>query len=117
MTQTKGYVSHIPDSVLDKLPVMVKTEIVKMLPEKQGMFLEEFCRKRKSMGLAYFLWFIIGFHYIYLGKVGWQFFYWFTLGGLLIWTIVDLFRIPGMVRGYNRDVATDVLRDLKIISG
>ena len=38
-----------------------------------------------------------------------------TLEGLFIWMIVDIFRIPGMVRGYNRDVATDVLRDLKII--
>jgi len=116
MAESRGYVSHIPDSIFDKLPVMVRTELVKLAPDKQGMFLEEFRRKRKSVGLAYFLWFIIGFHYLYLGKVGWQFFYWITLEGLLIWGIIDLFRIRGMVRGYNRDIAIDVLRDLKIIS-
>ena len=116
MTTSKDYISHIPGSILDKLPTIVKIEVIKLSPEKQGMFLEEFRRKRKSMGLAYFLWFLLGFHYIYLGKVGWQFLYWITLEGLFIWMIVDLFRIPGMVRGYNKDAATDVLRDLKIIS-
>lgn len=116
MAETKENVSYIPNSVFDKLPAMVKVELVKMHATKQSLFVEEFRRKSKSVGLAYLLWFIIGLHYIYLGKLGWQLFYWITAGGLLIWTIIDLFRIPGMVNGYNKDVAMDVFRDLKIIS-
>lgn len=114
MSEVKLY---IPGSIWDKLPGLVKSEVANMSPEKQGLFLEEYRRKDRSVGVAYLLWFIIGLHYIYLGRLGWQIFYWVTLGGLLIWTLIDLFRIPGMVRERNRDIAVDVLRDLKIISG
>jgi hypothetical protein len=33
------------------------------------------------------------------------------------WRFVDLFRMPGMVRDYNKDIAMDVFRDLKVVSG
>jgi hypothetical protein len=59
MAEGKGYVSYIPDSVFDKLPLMVKTELVKMPAERQGLFVDEFRRKSKSVGIAYLLWFII----------------------------------------------------------
>jgi hypothetical protein len=39
-----------------------------------------------------------------------------TLFGLGIWAFIDLFRIPGMVRNYNKDIAMDVFRDLKMIT-
>ena len=87
-----------------------------MAPEHQGSFIEEFKRKKKSVAAAYVLWLLLGVHYGYLGKWWIQLLYWFTLGGLLIWAIVDIFRIPSMVRNYNKDVAIDVFRDLKIIS-
>ena len=108
--------SSIPTTILDNLPLAVKTELAKMPLEKQNVFLEEYRRKEKSIGLAYVLWFVIGLHYIYLSKWGLQFFYWVTWGGFFIWALIDLFRIPSMVRGYNKDKAIDVLRDLKIIS-
>ena len=116
MAEERGHIQYIPDSVYDKLPSMVKAEIVKMSADKQGQFIDEFRRKSKSVGMAYLLWFIIGLHYIYLDKLGLQLFYWVTLGGFLIWMLIDLFRMPGMVRDYNRDVAMDVFRDLKIIT-
>ena len=108
--------SYIPGSILDKLPTMVKIELLRMPADRQELFLEGFRRKSKSVGLTYFFWLIVGLHYIYLGKLGWQLLYWVTGAGLGIWALVDLFRIPGMVREYNKDIATDVLRDLKIIS-
>jgi len=108
--------AYIPESISDKLPSMVRVELSKLTPEKQSLFLEEFRRKKKNTGIAYLLWFIIGLHYIYLGKIGWQFFYWITLGGIGVWAFIDLFRIPGMVNNNNRDVAIDVIRDLKVIS-
>jgi hypothetical protein len=33
------------------------------------------------------------------------------------WCFIDLFRMPGMVRDYNKDIAMDVFRDLKVVSG
>ena len=113
-TQTR--MSYLPNSISDSLPSMVKVELIKMPPEKQALFVEEYRRKKKSTGVAYVLWFIIGLHYMYLGKVGWQFFYWVTIAGLLLWGFIDLFRIPGMVSNYNKDIAMDVFRDLRMSS-
>jgi TM2 domain-containing membrane protein YozV len=108
--------SYLPHSISDKLPSMVKVELIKMSAERQSLFVEEYRRKKKNTGVAYLLWFVIGLHYVYLGKVGWQFFYWLTIGGVLIWAFIDIFRIPGMVKNYNKDVAIDVFRDLKMSS-
>ncbi len=55
----------------------------------------------KSTGTAYLCWFFLGCHYAYLGKWGLQFLYWFTLGGLGIWILIDLFHIPFKVNTHN----------------
>lgn len=107
----------IPASIADNLPSMVRNELAKLSAQKQEEFIEEYKRKAKSIGVAYVLWFLLGWHYIYLRKWGLQVLYWVTLAGLLIWMIADAFRIPGMIRDYNKDIATDVLRNLKAISG
>ena len=57
--------------------------------------------KMKSSGTAYLCWFFLGCHYAYLGKWGLQFLYWFTIGGLGVWCIVDLFHIPTKVNNHN----------------
>ena len=55
----------------------------------------------KSKGTAFVMYWFLGAHYAYLGKWGVQLAYWFTLGGLGIWLVVDLFRIGGLVKRYN----------------
>jgi hypothetical protein len=55
----------------------------------------------KSKGTAFVMYWFLGAHYAYLGKWGIQLAYWFTLGGLGMWLIVDLFRIGGLVKRYN----------------
>lgn len=107
----------VPPSISDNLPSMVRNELAKLTPQKQEEFVEEFRRKSRSIGTAYVLWFFLGWHYVYLRKWGIQVLYWVTGAGLLIWALVDLFRMPGLIRDYNKDVATDVLRNLKAISG
>lgn len=109
---------YIPASIADTLPAMVRNELAKMPAQKQEEFVEEFKRKRKSVGIAYlFLVIILAMHYGYLRKWGLQIVFWLTAGGLGIWWLIDLFRVPGLVRSYNKDVANDVMRNLKAISG
>lgn len=58
----------------------------------------------KSVGVAYVLWFFLGFlgvHKFYLGKVGIGISYIFTLGWLGIGLLIDLFTLPGQVRKAN----------------
>ena len=96
---------------------MVRNQVVSLPPDQQEEFVEEFRRKAKSTGVAYLLWFtgiaMLGFHYAYVRKWGIQIVYWLTLGGAFIWWFIDLFRIGSIVRDYNKDVAVDVLRNLK----
>ncbi len=107
----------IPPSISDNLPVMVRNELTKLPPQRQEEFIEEYTRKAKSAAPAYLLWFLLGWHYIYLRKWGMRFLFWLTFGGLFVWWLIDLFRLPGMIRDYNKDIAVDVLRSLKVVAG
>ena len=58
----------------------------------------------KKSSTAYALWFFLGWagaHRAYLGHWGWFVIYFFTFGGLGILWVIDLFRIPGLVRMTN----------------
>ena len=108
-------VNLIPPSIANNLPAMVRNELVKLSAEKQEEFVEEYRRKAKSVGIAYILW-LLFVHYAYLRKWGILVLFWLTGGGAFFWWLIDAFRIPGMIRNYNKDVAVDVLRNLKAIS-
>jgi hypothetical protein len=117
MEQTQPNNLFIPSSIADDLPAMVRNELARMSAQKQEEFVEEFKRKQKSLGTAYlFLFIILAMHYGYLKKWGLQFVFWFTCGGFFIWWAIDIFRLPGLVKNYNKDIATDVMRNLKAIS-
>lgn len=106
----------IEQSILDILPSMVKVSLSKMSEEKQAMFVEEFNRKKKSVGLAYFFLIVCpGMPYGYLEKWGLQIVYWITGAGCFIWFIYLLFKLPALVKDYNKDVASQVARDLQIM--
>lgn len=112
---------QLEDRIADQLPSIVRTELARMDAGQQAQFAEEFRRKRKSKAIAY-LASLLYLHYAYVGRVGMTLLMWLvaicTLGILgLIWWFVDLFRIPGIVGAANRDIATAILRDMKIISG
>jgi len=107
----------IPTSIYDNLPAMVRNELVKLTPQRQEEFVEEYRRKAKSTGPAYLLWLLLGWHYAYVRKWGIQVLFWVSVGGLFVWWFIDLFRISGMIRDYNKDVAVDVLRNLKALAG
>lgn len=112
----------IPASVVDNLPAMVRNELAQLSAQKQEEFLEEYRRKAKSTGAAYAFWliqllFVGGLHYAYLRKWGLFVIFFLTFGAFLIWWLIDAFRIPGLVRDYNKDVAVDVMRALRTLSG
>jgi len=108
----------ISSSVSDNLPAMVRNELATLSAQRQQEFVEEYNRKKKSVALAYLLMlpFFLMLHYGYLRKWGLQLIFWFTLGGFMVWWFIDLFRTYGLVQDYNKDVAVDVIRNLKAIS-
>jgi hypothetical protein len=88
--------------------------LAKMTAEQKAAFDSEFQRSRKSTGLAYLFW-CFGLHYAYLGKWGLQVLFWCTLGGLLVWTIVDLFRMKGLVADTNGEKAIEVASKIRTL--
>jgi CRISPR/Cas system-associated exonuclease Cas4 (RecB family) len=79
-------------------------------PDEYEQFIAEYNRQRKSQRTAYILWGLLGFHYAYLGKWIHQVLYWATAGGFGIWALSDLFRLPGMVRDRNEEIAAEIMR-------
>ena len=102
---------------MQRLPSAVQASLSNMTDLEQAMFVEEYKRRKKSIGTAYLCWLVLGLDYGYLHKWGLQFFFWITLGGMFIWWLINFFTIPSMVRNYNKDIAVDVLRSQKIIMG
>jgi hypothetical protein len=101
---------------MNDLPSMVRNQLAALSPGEYQAFREEYDRRAKNTGTCYLLWFFLGWYYAYLRKWGLQVLFWLSAGGFLIWAIVDLFRIPQLVRDYNKEIAIDVLRDLKATS-
>jgi len=96
------------------LPPSVQHVVAQMDARSQAAFFNEYARRKKSTVVGWILWFPFGFHYIYARKVGLQFLYWFTLDGLGIWMLIDLFRMPSIIRGVNEQIAREVLQTLHV---
>lgn len=66
--------------------------------------------EKKSTFVAYVLWFLGGLHYIYLGRPIMTLLMWLSALTLIgvVWWIVDFFRVPGLVAGYNRELEAKV---------
>jgi hypothetical protein len=58
-------------------------------------------RSTKDTLTAYLYWICLGSHYRYLDNNNTQVKFWVTLGGLGLWWLIDIVRIPGMVKDYN----------------
>ena len=71
----------------------------------------EAASREKSVGITYALLILfggLGIHRFYMGNTGLGLLYLFTLGGLGVGLLIDLFLIPASVRGANRRIRSEV---------
>ena len=101
----------IPASVASSLSRTVREQLAYLTPDQQRAFLWRYRAQAKSPAVA-FMFLPLGWHYLYLRKRGLQILFWLTLGGLAAWWVLDIFRLRGLVRDYNRRVAVHVMRAL-----
>jgi len=106
---------YIQSSIAHGLPAMVRNELAKLHAQKQEEFIEEYKRKSKSLPVAYIC-LICWFHYGYMKRRWMQRLYRLSFWWCFIWTMIDLFRLPWLVKEYNKEVALEVMRNLKVIS-
>jgi hypothetical protein len=101
----------IPPAVLSSLSRTVREQLAYLSPDQQRAFLWRYRAQAKSP-LTALLFLLLGSHYLYLRRRGLHVLFWLTLGGLAAWWLLDLFRIPRLVRDYNRQVAAHIMRAL-----
>lgn len=101
---------------IKSLPPSIQHVVGNMDRESQNAFFNEYERKKKKKSIGWIAWLILGWHYLYVAKVGLQFAFWFTAGGLGIWWLVDLFRMPSIVRAANEQIARDTIQTLGTMS-
>ncbi len=86
------------------------------LTEREMLILrQETDSKRKRVATTWLLWVFLGLfgaHRFYLGRIGTGFAQLFTLGGLFIWAIIDVFLISGMLKDNERKVQGEVLQEI-----
>jgi hypothetical protein len=95
------------------IPRSLRPVLEKLPPEVQIDVQRAYERRAKSTVFAYIAWLLLGWHYLYLRRVGLQFAFWLTLGGFLIWWFIDFFRIPGLVSRMNEDTARELMVQYK----
>jgi len=75
---------------------------------------------KKDPRVAYALWFVVGIfggHRFYLGDTGRSVAMLFTLGGLGLWTLLDLFFVGRRVRTVNRRRRAAIMARYGILDG
>ncbi len=95
------------------LPLAIKSAYDSLTDLEKASFTDLSNRRQKAVGMGYVLWFLVGLHYAYTRKWGLQFLFWFTVGGVGVWWIIDFFRVPGIIRQYNDNVMVDSMKDIK----
>lgn len=105
----------IPISIQKQLPDSLLRKIRAMNGVVRLDFVEEFRKRRKSLGLAFVL-LGAGFHRAYLGQIWLTLLFLATFGGFFAWWIIDLLRLPRIVKEKNRSIAIEVLRDLQVLN-
>ena len=98
------------------LPAAIKVAQTKLDPKMQYAFARDYSKRKKSLLFAYLAWFLLGWHYLYLKRVGLQFASWLTLGGFFVWWLLDFFRLPGLVRRLNEDTARELMVQYRAMS-
>jgi hypothetical protein len=101
------------EAVLKELPASVKDEVAKLPEKNQELFVQVYRKKKKSLLMAFLLCLLYGTHNVYLEKTDLAFWFWLTGGGLVVWWIIEFFRVPGMVREFNRAASRVVLAEVR----
>ena len=87
--------------------------------EQLAMVQSEMNKKQKNKGIMYALWFLfggVGGHRYYLGDIGYAVGMTLTLGGLGIWTLIDVFLIGKRLEAKNEELEDQIIQDVKIYS-
>lgn len=105
----------IKPSIASVLSPSIKQALASMSDEAQSSFEDEYSRKSKSATLMVILAIFFPIQLFLLGKTGLGVAFLLTAGGVWVWWIVEIFLASGRTREYNQDIASQIVRDMKIM--
>lgn len=117
MEQTLSKRFLIPNELLSQLPEVVKSELKESSASKQELFIKLYQEKSKSLFLSYLflLPVVLSFHYGTLNKWSKQLVFWASGGGLLVWWLIDIIRLPAIIKEYNHTIAFELWKEVSSI--
>ncbi|MDW7690876.1 DUF4178 domain-containing protein [Flammeovirgaceae bacterium SG7u.111] len=99
-------------TIRKNFPIAVQDDISKLPAEGQEEFLYRYSREMRSVGLSYMFHFIVGTSYLYQGKWVKQLLFWLTGLGFGIGWVINLFRMPSMIKKVNHKIAKRIVSEL-----
>ena len=100
---------------MEDLPQLVLNKLNNMNSTQVDEFKEEYERKKRRFDAAIFMAFL-WLYYAYAGQRLIQVIYRLTGGGLWIRWFIDMFRISGLVKHYNKDLAIETIKHVNDLS-
>lgn len=88
--------------------------LLNRLSDKQKDYaLTLYTAREKKKSTAYILWILFGVYYFYLGHPFKNILLWLLCFCVIgeIWWIVDLFRMPGMVKRKNKEILMECIKE------
>jgi len=101
------------DIVIDGIPEKARPALMEMSDTQKASFLSEYDRRKRSTGLMILLAIFFPIQLFFLGRVGLGILFLLTMGGLVVWYVIEWFLTPGRVRKYNQSLALQIVQDLQ----
>ena len=101
---------------MDTFPPLVQSALAKMTEDQKLTFQAEYDRQKKSLGLMIPVT-LLFIHFFFYRRFLLGFIFILTAGGSLIWWAIELFLIGKRLGAHNRKVATEVVREMKLMGG
>lgn len=114
--EEKSGLTFVPSRIRSEIPAVVKKSAQDWDEVDAENFVKEYEKNKKSVPISYLLLALFGWHYVYLEGWGKALLFWLTGGGLMVWWLVDFFRIPKLVRQANEEAAQEVAKDISMLS-
>ncbi|MFA8442244.1 hypothetical protein [Yoonia sp.] len=105
----------VKNSLIKSLPSSVTNALGKMPEEQQAVFEDEYQKKRRNTVLYVLLAVFLPIQFFLEGRVVTGLIFWFTLGGLGIWYVIEILTVAGRTKTHNEEEAKRLIRDMNIM--
>ena len=106
----------IENNILEYIPLDIQSALSKMSADNQKIFKSKFKEGMKTTVPMLLLAIFFPIQLFFLKKHILGFIFVSTMGGMLIWWIIEIFLTSGRVKTYNEELAMQIITNMKILN-